>query len=123
MATKVEQWARKEIYRRGMENGTEVFDYLMKELSHDLGLPEYTHKLTLLEKVSEFIEKNKPKTENRDKIKKVKEALLEEQAEHEKRIRAAAKGKENKLSRELSEAYSTIKDLKKSLKSTPTKRR
>lgn len=74
-AKEVEEWVRSEIHHQGLEDTTEVFEHLVQMAAAELGLNPHTNKLTLLNRVFNHIQSQKPGKLKRDKLKKITDSL------------------------------------------------
>lgn len=120
-ARKVEEWARKEILLQGLEDRTEVFDYLVNTWRIKNGLSEHTDKAVLLSRLYQDINR-KPKTPDvRGKIKEITVRLLDENEKSKMRMRLLHRMRESKLNQKLMEAHKIIREQKRALKAVPTK--
>lgn len=119
-AGQVEQWARAEINRRGLEDSTEVFEFLVSEVREKLGLTQHTHKLTQLEKLHDYISKNKAQDKTRDKIKLMAEQMKTQLEAETKKQQVVAKAKVTKATKplldQIAQLQQKLKDSRKLLK-------
>lgn len=119
-ARKVEEWARKEIYAQGLEDRTEVFDYLVDVWRTQNGISQFTDKRVLLHRLHEAITATPKKPDNRAKIKEITERLKGEFEDSSKRSKSIYKSKISKLEDQLADAIKTIKRKDRALKSATT---
>lgn len=115
-ALQLEQWARAEIKNRGLEDSTQVFEFLVTEVREKLGLTQYTNKLTQLEKISEFIRGQKKTIDNRDKLKKMGEQLKADLAAETTKQQIIAKAKVTRATKPLLAEIARLQQLNKDQK-------
>lgn len=119
-AISLEQWARAQVKSRGLEDSTEVFDFLITEVREKLGLTQYTNKLTQLEKIHGFINSQKKQIDSRDKIKKMAEDMKHDLALRDKQAAITRKAQVTKatkpLQAQIEALQQIIKDQKKIIK-------
>ena len=103
---RIEQYAREQIVSRGLEDTVDGYQFIIGELRSKLGLNEFTHAYTKVEKMYDYLSKGDFNQKERDKIKKMRESL-KSQLEEEK-IKAQEKIKRQKAKAD--EELSAIKD-------------